>query len=198
MRVGGCGDAGKERWKDGAWKHLPANPGKTWIPSKGEVRQGLRRSGLHPHPGPPRCGFDDPEAFEFDGDPGVDDQERMVNDAALRERIATVVDKIQAPLTSRSDLSEELREFLASKRAEAIERKVKNAEAAAAAAAEALEASRIRCQECNTDPAAAHATAIWEAAAVMEQGRTCECRGCKEGVIGIDQACLTQKAPTGR
>ena len=27
----------------------------------------------------------------------------------------------------------------------------------------------------------------------MEQNRTCECRGCKESVLGIDHACIAQR-----
>ena len=118
-----------------------------------------------------------------------------MTDADLRERIAAVVDRIQAPLTSRNDLNEDLVEFLAAKRAEAIERKLRKAREAAAVAPEALEASRVRCQECNGDPALATPAAMEEAAAVMEKYRTCECRGCKENVLGIDRACIAQQLP---
>ena len=104
-----------------------------------ETQQRLLRSGLHPHPGP-GCNFDEAEAFDEPGSErkavrGTGGTQSATAD--IRERITAVIDRCQAPLTSRPDLSDEMREFLAEKRAEAIDRKVKIAEAAEAAKTEA-------------------------------------------------------------
>ena len=58
---------------------------KTRHPNRREMKQRLRRSGLHPHPGP-GCGFDNPEAFDFDGDPGICDQGDHTTPSDIREK----------------------------------------------------------------------------------------------------------------
>ena len=113
------------------------------------------------------------------------------------EELSGATNEHEAPEAAAAtrELGEELRQLIATNRAAAIARKMKLAEAAAAAKekAEALEASRIRCQQCNSNPIA-EATAAREAAEqAMERSRVCRCRGCKENVLGVD---CTSIAPT--
>ena len=119
---------------------------------RNKTPQRLVQSGLHPHPGP-HHNSDIPEAFdEPEGnDDGISQEAGGVLSVAadLGEQITEIVDRCQAPLTSRPDLSEEMRDFIAARTAEATEKKIRIAEeamAARAAAAMAIETSRLQCQ----------------------------------------------------
>ena len=173
--------------------------------SSDEIKLGLLRSGLHPHPGPPGD-IDDPE---WDGNLDDEAESEYLRQVLAEQRlnIEQQVDSIQAVAVNHAaelsgatsehenleeaattrELGEELRQLIATNRAAAIARKMK---LTAATAAAALEASRARCQQCIHDPIA-EATAAREAAKqVMEQRRECNCRGCKESVLGIDGTCI--------
>ena len=182
-----------------------------------EIRLKLLRSGLHPHPHPPGD-LDDPEGNDDFTDDADDEYLRQMQANQLQQNIAREVDGIHAMVLQRTqeivekaneattpeaaeaarELSEEFRQLIATNRAAAIARKTKLAlevASAAEARAEALEASRLRCQQCNNDPIA-EATAAREAAMdAMELSRECNCRGCKENVLGVDCTRIAPMAP---